>query len=203
MGERTDWIPRVEHILQHGEAVVFPTFDREAMLTGPGGEGVDHLLDTFARLRGRALHGSMPSGSPTTTSRDEARIQSLAPSHSNNISRRGSLTISPTSLRLSGRWHISTATPSAHGEPTSRFSARAEDRLAACVRASLPSCLPASFLPYPPHPPSRFPAFPPSCLALPSGLAFLPSLPYPPHPPGFPACLPHRLHPEHLLRRSL
>jgi hypothetical protein len=54
-GERTDWIPRVEHILQHGEAVVFPPFDREAMLTGPGGEGIDHLLDTFARLRGESL----------------------------------------------------------------------------------------------------------------------------------------------------
>ena len=30
-GERTDWTPRVEHILRHGDAVVFPAFDREAM----------------------------------------------------------------------------------------------------------------------------------------------------------------------------
>ena len=54
-GERTDWIPRVEHILRHGEAVVFPPFDREAMLTGPGEERIDHLLDTFARLREESL----------------------------------------------------------------------------------------------------------------------------------------------------
>src|SRR6186997_3171764 len=28
-GERTDWIPRVEHILGHGDSVPLPPFDRE------------------------------------------------------------------------------------------------------------------------------------------------------------------------------
>jgi hypothetical protein len=35
-GERTDWVPRVEHILRHGDAVPFPAFDREAMFTAWG-----------------------------------------------------------------------------------------------------------------------------------------------------------------------
>src|SRR5262245_37415908 len=32
-GERTDWMPRVEHLLAHGDRVPFPPFDREAMFT--------------------------------------------------------------------------------------------------------------------------------------------------------------------------
>ena len=50
-GERTDWIPRVEHMLQHGDAVPFPAFDREAMFTASQGRSLDDLLDTFGRLR--------------------------------------------------------------------------------------------------------------------------------------------------------
>jgi hypothetical protein len=54
-GERTDWIPRVEHILQYGEGVVFPPFDREAMFTESSGKPVGDLLETFARLREESL----------------------------------------------------------------------------------------------------------------------------------------------------
>lgn len=50
-GERTDWIPRVEHILRHGEAVPFPPFDRQAMFVASQGKSVRELLDTFERLR--------------------------------------------------------------------------------------------------------------------------------------------------------
>ena len=50
-GERTDWIPRVEHILRHGEAVPFPPFDRFAMFETSRGRTLAELLDTFAELR--------------------------------------------------------------------------------------------------------------------------------------------------------
>ncbi len=53
--ERTDWVPRVEHILQHGDAVPFPAFDREAMFTASRGLSLAELLDTFDRLRTQSL----------------------------------------------------------------------------------------------------------------------------------------------------
>lgn len=54
-GERADWIPRVEHILQHGDAVAFPPFDREAMLRASVGHTLADLLDEFASLRQNSL----------------------------------------------------------------------------------------------------------------------------------------------------
>lgn len=54
-GERTDWIPRVEHILRHGAAVPFPPFDREAMFTRYAGLSLAELLDTFETLRDENL----------------------------------------------------------------------------------------------------------------------------------------------------
>ena len=50
-GERTDWVPRVEHILRHGDAVPFPPFGREAMFAASQGLSAGELLDTFHRLR--------------------------------------------------------------------------------------------------------------------------------------------------------
>jgi DinB family protein len=50
-GERADWMPRVDHIFRHGDAVPFPPFDREAMFTASQGQSIDDLLDTFASLR--------------------------------------------------------------------------------------------------------------------------------------------------------
>jgi hypothetical protein len=54
-GERTDWIPRVEHILQHGESVPFPPFDRFAMFEASRGRTLAELLGTFAELRAASL----------------------------------------------------------------------------------------------------------------------------------------------------
>jgi hypothetical protein len=54
-GERADWMPRVEHILRHGDAVPFPPFDREAMFAASQGRSLDELLDTFDRLRAESL----------------------------------------------------------------------------------------------------------------------------------------------------
>lgn len=54
-GERTDWLPRVEHLLRHGAAVAFPPFDREAMFEASRGRSLEELLATFADLRRESL----------------------------------------------------------------------------------------------------------------------------------------------------
>lgn len=54
-GERTDWVPRVEHILRHGDAVPFPAFDREAMFAASKGRLLTELLDTFDQVRTDSL----------------------------------------------------------------------------------------------------------------------------------------------------
>jgi hypothetical protein len=55
-GERTDWIPRVEHILTYGDTVPFPPFDREAMFEASKGLSLTDLLDTFQQLRTGSLN---------------------------------------------------------------------------------------------------------------------------------------------------
>ena len=54
-GECTDWMPRVEHLLRHGDSVPFPSFDREAMFAASEGRSLGELLDMFARLRAESL----------------------------------------------------------------------------------------------------------------------------------------------------
>lgn len=54
-GERTDWMPRVEHLLEHGESLPFPPFDRFAQFEASRGLHLDALLDTFAALRAESL----------------------------------------------------------------------------------------------------------------------------------------------------
>lgn len=54
-GERTDWVPRIEHMLEHADAVAFPVFDREAMFTASKGLSLPELLDTFEKLRAGSL----------------------------------------------------------------------------------------------------------------------------------------------------
>ncbi|MDZ4673510.1 MAG: DinB family protein [Gemmatimonadota bacterium] len=54
-GERTDWIPRIEHILAHGDAVPFPSFDRFAQFEASRGQSLGQLLDAFAELRAASL----------------------------------------------------------------------------------------------------------------------------------------------------
>lgn len=53
--ERADWMPRVEHILKHGEAKAFPVFDREGMFAASKGRTLPELLDEFAALRRESL----------------------------------------------------------------------------------------------------------------------------------------------------
>jgi hypothetical protein len=54
-GERTDWVPRVRIILQHGEARAFDPFDRFAQFGGSEGRTLASLLDEFATLRRESL----------------------------------------------------------------------------------------------------------------------------------------------------
>ncbi len=54
-GERTDWVPRIEHMLRHSDTVSFPVFDREAMFSASRGLSIRELLDTFDRLRTESL----------------------------------------------------------------------------------------------------------------------------------------------------
>jgi hypothetical protein len=54
-GERTDWMPRVRRILEHGEAVPFDPFDRFAQLRESAGKSLADLLDEFRDLRAANL----------------------------------------------------------------------------------------------------------------------------------------------------
>jgi hypothetical protein len=51
VGERTDWIPRVRILLEHGEAQPFHPFDRFAQLKLTQESSLEQLLDDFASLR--------------------------------------------------------------------------------------------------------------------------------------------------------
>ena len=50
-GEKTDWIPRLKIILEHGESKTFEPFDRYAMYEDSKGKTLAELLDTFETLR--------------------------------------------------------------------------------------------------------------------------------------------------------
>lgn len=50
-GERTDWMPRVRIVLEHGDAKAFDTFDRFAQFAGSRGRTLASLLDELAALR--------------------------------------------------------------------------------------------------------------------------------------------------------
>lgn len=54
-GERTDWIPRAQMILQYGESRPFDKFDRLAQERESQGRSLGELLDTFAALRAENL----------------------------------------------------------------------------------------------------------------------------------------------------
>jgi hypothetical protein len=54
-GERTDWLPRIRHILRHGESIPFEPFDRYAMYDANRGKSIGQLLDEFGLLRDENL----------------------------------------------------------------------------------------------------------------------------------------------------
>jgi hypothetical protein len=54
-GERTDWMPRVRMILEHGEAKPFDPFDRFAQFKESQNKSLAQLLDDFAHLRTESI----------------------------------------------------------------------------------------------------------------------------------------------------
>jgi hypothetical protein len=50
-GERTDWLPRIRIVLEHGQARPFETFDRFAQFAESKDRTMPELLDEFAALR--------------------------------------------------------------------------------------------------------------------------------------------------------
>ncbi len=50
-GEKTDWIPRMRHIWEHGTAKPFEPFDRFAQFEDSKGKSLSELLSEFTRLR--------------------------------------------------------------------------------------------------------------------------------------------------------
>jgi DinB superfamily len=54
-GEKTDWIPRVRLVLEHGPARPFEPFDRFGFRAYATGVPIDALLADFARLRAENL----------------------------------------------------------------------------------------------------------------------------------------------------
>jgi hypothetical protein len=53
--ERTDWMPRLRIIRDHGEARPFDPFDRFAQLKEGRDKTLEQLLDDFSRLRAESL----------------------------------------------------------------------------------------------------------------------------------------------------
>lgn len=54
-GEQTDWIQRLEIILEQGESRTFTPFDRFAQFEESKGKTLDELLESFAALREQNL----------------------------------------------------------------------------------------------------------------------------------------------------
>jgi uncharacterized damage-inducible protein DinB len=50
-GERTDWLPRLRHVLEHGESRPFEPFDRFAQFQHSQGKTIADLLNEFDTLR--------------------------------------------------------------------------------------------------------------------------------------------------------
>ncbi|HEU5350080.1 MAG TPA: DinB family protein [Terracidiphilus sp.] len=53
--ERTDWLPRARHILQHGQSLPFPPFDRLGHVRAIHGKALPQLLDEFSHQRAVSL----------------------------------------------------------------------------------------------------------------------------------------------------
>ena len=54
--DRTNWMPRAQSILQHGESQAFPSFDRVGQIQASHGKTLGQLLDEFASVRAECLN---------------------------------------------------------------------------------------------------------------------------------------------------
>jgi hypothetical protein len=53
--DRTNWVPRAKHVLQHGETRPFDAFDRFGHQAAPPGQTLAQRLDEFATVRRDSL----------------------------------------------------------------------------------------------------------------------------------------------------
>jgi hypothetical protein len=53
--DQTNWMPRLRHILEYGDTIPFPAFDRYAMFETSKGKSLSELLDHFANVRAKKL----------------------------------------------------------------------------------------------------------------------------------------------------
>jgi DinB superfamily len=53
--EETNWIPRMRHVLAHGESAAFPPFDRFGFREKSTSKRMAEALDTFREVRARSL----------------------------------------------------------------------------------------------------------------------------------------------------
>jgi hypothetical protein len=54
-GDKTDWLPRLRHIIEHGESRPFEPFDRFAQFEASRGKSMSDLLDNFATIRAASV----------------------------------------------------------------------------------------------------------------------------------------------------
>ena len=84
-GERTDWLPRVQIILQAGESETFPTFQREAHLANA--RSLPELLTEFAELRASEPRPTAGAESHATGSRTQRTPSRLRQGHALSTAR--------------------------------------------------------------------------------------------------------------------
>ena len=53
--EATNWIPRIRHLIAHGESLAFPPFDRFGFAQKSRGKSMAEMVDTFRAARARSL----------------------------------------------------------------------------------------------------------------------------------------------------
>jgi hypothetical protein len=53
--EETNWIPRIRHLIKHGESAPFPPFDRFGFVERSKGKSMAEMLHTFKEARARSL----------------------------------------------------------------------------------------------------------------------------------------------------
>ena len=53
--EETDWMPRFEHLIEHGEATPFPPFEREGFRAKYAGQPLERLVPRLSTLRRESL----------------------------------------------------------------------------------------------------------------------------------------------------
>ena len=53
--EETNWIPRIRHLITHGESAAFPSFDRFGFMKMSTGQSIAEMLYTFKEARARSV----------------------------------------------------------------------------------------------------------------------------------------------------